>query len=67
MTWIVPADRSGRRHPAGRGALDLAGDIARYGADTLGGVGVSRPAPRRLTRPRAGGPGGRAGPGPALR
>jgi catechol-2,3-dioxygenase len=44
LTWVVPADRlTPDTRPTGR-PLDLAADIDRYGADTLGGVGVSRPA-----------------------
>lgn len=48
LTWIVPAAllRPGDE-PTGR-PLDLDADIARFGADTLGGVGISRPAPQTL-------------------
>jgi len=45
LTWVVPAHLlQPGDGPAGR-PLDLAADIARFGADTLGGVGISRPAP----------------------
>jgi catechol-2,3-dioxygenase len=45
VAWIVPADRLDEAALAGRTAirpLDLAREIARYGADTPGGIGVSR-------------------------
>ncbi len=48
IAWIVPADRldevalSGRSHI---GPLDLDGEIARYGAHTPGGIGISRLSP----------------------
>ena len=59
VCWLLPADRIDddvreamkdmRPRP-----LDLAAEIARYGADTRGGVGVSIPtADPRLTRPRS--------------
>ena len=47
VCWIVPADRideplvNADRRPL---PLDLDAEIARYGADTLGGVGISIPA-----------------------
>jgi catechol-2,3-dioxygenase len=45
VSWLVPADRlDGPTGPVAR-RLDLAAEIDRYGADTLGGVGVSRPTP----------------------
>jgi catechol 2,3-dioxygenase-like lactoylglutathione lyase family enzyme len=47
IAWVVPAALLDAN--AGAGArirpLDLAREIARYGRDTLGGVGISRPAP----------------------
>ncbi len=47
LTWVVPADLLGPDdQPTGR-PLDLARDIERFGADTLGGVGISRPAAAR--------------------
>jgi catechol-2,3-dioxygenase len=45
IAWIVPADRLDEATIAGRTrirALDLAREIARYGANTPGGVGISR-------------------------
>jgi catechol-2,3-dioxygenase len=47
IAWIVPADRLDPAALAGRSTirpLDLTGEIERYGADTVGGLGVSRPA-----------------------
>lgn len=48
IAWVVPADRLDEATLAGRAQirpLDLGREIARYGADTPGGIGVSRPAP----------------------
>jgi catechol-2,3-dioxygenase len=48
IAWIVPADRLDQAALDGRSSiqrLDLDAEIARYGADTQGGVGISRPAP----------------------
>ncbi|HJQ43089.1 MAG TPA: VOC family protein [Jatrophihabitantaceae bacterium] len=48
IAWIVPADRLDDEALAGRSGirpLDLEKEIARYGADTLGGIGVSRAVP----------------------
>ncbi len=48
IAWIVPADRIDDAARAGRVGirpLDLAREIARYGADTPGGIGISRSAP----------------------
>jgi catechol-2,3-dioxygenase len=50
VCWLVPADRLDELDQGGGKdirprPLDLASEIARYGADTLGGVGVSIPAP----------------------
>jgi catechol-2,3-dioxygenase len=45
IAWIVPADRIDDAALAGRRGiqpLDLAKEIARYGADTPGGIGISR-------------------------
>jgi catechol-2,3-dioxygenase len=45
IAWIVPADALDDEARAGRARirpLDLAREKARYGADTKGGVGVSR-------------------------
>lgn len=47
LAWVVPADRLDDTALAGRATirpLDLGREIARYGADTLGGIGVSRAA-----------------------
>ena len=48
VMWLVPADRLTPEVLEARATLaplDLPGEIARYGADTLGGIGVSVPAP----------------------
>jgi len=45
IAWVVPADKVDEAVLAGRTRiqpLDLAKEIARYGADTHGGVGISR-------------------------
>jgi catechol-2,3-dioxygenase len=45
IAWIVPADQLDATALAGRSnirPLDLSREIARYGADTHGGIGVSR-------------------------
>jgi len=50
VAWIVPADRLDDATLAGRKGikpLDLAREKARYGAETPGGIGISRPAPVR--------------------
>lgn len=47
VSWLVPADRLTEEVLAARATnrpLDLEAEIARYGADTRGGVGVSTPA-----------------------
>ena len=45
VAWLVPADRiEGDAAPTVR-ALDITAEIAKYGAETLSGIGVSRPAP----------------------
>jgi catechol-2,3-dioxygenase len=47
IAWIVPADQLDDAARAGRkgiSPLDLQREIARYGANTSGGIGVSRPA-----------------------
>lgn len=49
VAWVLPADQLDDAVLAGRERirpLDLAREIARYGADTPGGVGVSRAATR---------------------
>ena len=46
LTWIVPAARlTADDAPAIARPLDLTRDIERFGADTVGGVGISRPGP----------------------
>ena len=50
IAWIVPADRLDDAALAGRTSirpLDLDAEIARYGADTPGGIGISRVAAAR--------------------
>ncbi|MDT4939789.1 MAG: hypothetical protein QOG80_3460 [Pseudonocardiales bacterium] len=47
LAWIVPADQLDDAARAGRSRiqpLDLAKEKARYGADTPGGIGISRTA-----------------------
>jgi catechol-2,3-dioxygenase len=44
VCWLVPADRLAEVEGGGRAPLDIEADIARFGADTRGGVGVSTPA-----------------------
>jgi catechol-2,3-dioxygenase len=47
VAWIVPADLLDDAAVAGRSAirpLDLAREMARYGAETPGGIGISRAA-----------------------
>ncbi|MDN5930745.1 MAG: VOC family protein [Pseudonocardia sp.] len=44
VSWLVPADRLGDADTSSRTeALDIDAEIARYGADTRGGIGVSIP------------------------
>jgi catechol-2,3-dioxygenase len=48
IAWVVPAALLDEAALAGRTEirpLDLGREIERYGAETLGGIGVSRPAP----------------------
>jgi catechol 2,3-dioxygenase-like lactoylglutathione lyase family enzyme len=47
VVWLIPADlldEQAREARSRIGRLDLEGEIARYGADTRGGVGISVPA-----------------------
>lgn len=44
ICWLVPADRLSSDIPVGTFPLDLDAEIARYGAETRGGLGVSVPA-----------------------
>ena len=46
VSWLVPADRLPEESTALTAPLDLDAEIARYGADTPGGIGVSTPALR---------------------
>jgi catechol-2,3-dioxygenase len=48
VSWLVPADRLTPEALQRRdriSPLDIAKEKARYGADTPGGIGISRPAP----------------------
>jgi catechol-2,3-dioxygenase len=48
VSWLVPADRLTREILGNRSSLaplDLAAEIETFGADTVGGLGVSVPAP----------------------
>lgn len=45
VSWLVPADLLTEDVEMTNRRLDLAAEIERYGADTLGGIGVSRPRP----------------------
>jgi len=45
VSWLVPADLLPGNQSALSRRLDLAAEIDRYGADTRGGIGVSRPRP----------------------
>lgn len=44
VCWLVPADRLSADIGIGNRPLDLAAEIARYGGQTRGGVGISSPA-----------------------
>ena len=46
VSWLVPADLLPDEGTALTAPLDLEAEIARYGADTPGGIGVSTPALR---------------------
>jgi catechol-2,3-dioxygenase len=45
VSWLVPADRLSGDTTMRTAPLDLPAEIARYGARTRGGVGVSEPLP----------------------
>lgn len=45
VSWLVPADLLADENQPTMLPLDLEAEIERYGADTLGGIGVSRPRP----------------------
>jgi hypothetical protein len=47
VVWLIPAhllDEAAVEARTSIGRLDLAAEIARYGPDTKGGVGISVPA-----------------------
>jgi hypothetical protein len=50
ISWLVPARLLGDELRPTAAPLDLAREIETYGADTLGGIGVSRNAPTEVTR-----------------
>jgi catechol-2,3-dioxygenase len=45
IVWVVPAALLTDADRPGMAPLDLEADIARFGAETPGGIGISRPAP----------------------
>ena len=45
VVWVVPAALLLPEDKPARKPLDLDADIARFGAHTLGGIGISRPVP----------------------
>ena len=45
LAWVVPADLLGPEDRIGIAPLELEADIARFGGQTPGGIGISRPAP----------------------
>ena len=45
LTWIIPRDLLTDTDTPAMRPLNLQADIARFGADTISGVGISRPAP----------------------
>jgi catechol-2,3-dioxygenase len=45
LTWIIPRDLLTDSDTPAMRPLNLQSDIARFGADTISGVGISRPAP----------------------
>ena len=45
VSWLVPAELLTPDLTMRTSPLDLDAEIARYGADTLGGIGVSIPVP----------------------
>lgn len=50
ISWLVPARLLEDELTPTAAPLDLAREIDTYGADTLGGIGVSRNAPTEVTR-----------------
>jgi catechol-2,3-dioxygenase len=45
LTWVLPAALLTDADKPGIAPLDLQRDIARFGAGTIGGIGISRPVP----------------------
>jgi catechol-2,3-dioxygenase len=45
VSWLVPADLITEDVVMTAQRLDLAKEVERYGNDTLGGIGISRPRP----------------------
>ncbi|MEU0096328.1 VOC family protein [Kribbella sp. NPDC006257] len=43
VVWIIPADLLTDADREGHGALDLPAEVAKYGRETRGGLGISRP------------------------
>lgn len=50
VAWLVPADQLSEETGPVMARLDLAKETDRYGSATLGGIGISRPAPMEVTR-----------------
>lgn len=44
IVWLIPADLLADGDKMGTQPLDLSAELARFGADTQGGIGISRPA-----------------------
>ena len=44
IVWLIPADLLTDSDQMGTRPLDLSAELARFGADTRGGIGISRPA-----------------------
>jgi catechol-2,3-dioxygenase len=54
ICWIVPADRLEGLEGNGMAPLDLDREIKRYGAATVGGLGVSWPGPQTIGQGQGG-------------
>ncbi|MGD2102620.1 MAG: VOC family protein [Acidimicrobiia bacterium] len=50
IAWLVPADLLGDEETPKTAPLDLAKEIETFGAETLGGIGVSREQPMEVRR-----------------
>lgn len=50
VSWLVPANLLADGQGPISAPLDLSREIATFGADTLGGIGVSRDAPMEVSR-----------------